>query len=351
MAILRACIEKMKPYIPGEMADDPRIVKLNQNENRYPPSPRVAEAVAAALPSLALYPESTSLHLRRAAAEVFGVRPEEVIAANGSDEMLLMLYQACCNPGDEAVGFNPGYTFYATLAAKCDVRYRLIDLEGEFALPARPDLKGAKLVFVTNPNAQTGTLFPERDVRRLIESVPDGLVAIDEAYADFAGVSAIPLVREYPNVVVVRTFSKSYALAGLRVGLGFANESLLAQLEKVRDFYNIDRLAQAGAEAALRDGEWLARTTAKIVAARDRAVAATRALGLKVHDSAANFFLIRFPSAERAAAVFRRLRDNRVYVRYFGQPGLADCIRVSVGTDADMDIFAKELEKAVRSIP
>ncbi len=347
MAKIRACVERMTGYVPGESPEDPTVVKLNQNENRYPPSPKALAAMTAAMPHLSLYPESSSLGLRRAAAELFGVKPEEVIAANGSDEMLLMMFQACCDPGAEVVGFNPSYTFYATLAAKCDVEYRLVDFEGEFRLPGKLDLAKARLVFLPNPNAPTGTLFPESEIRRLVEAVPDGIVVVDEAYADYSGQTVIPLIREYDNLLVSRTFSKSYSLAGLRVGLGFANAPLLAQLEKIRDFYNLDRLAQAGAEAAMRDNAWLRETTGKIVLTRGRTIEALRKLGLKVYDSAANFILIRFASPEQAEGVFKRLRENGVLVRYFKNPGISDCIRVSVGTDADMEVFLKKLRDAL----
>jgi histidinol-phosphate aminotransferase len=347
MAIIRACVEKMTGYTPGEAAGNPRTVKLNQNENRYPPSPGVAEAVARALGELNLYPDSASRRLRRAAADLYGVAEESVMATNGSDEMLLLLFRCCCSPGDEAAGFRPGYAYYATLAAMNDVRYRPIDFEGEFHLPERLDPGRAKLVFLANPNSPTGTLFPESEIRRLLDAVPEGLVVIDEAYADFAGQSAIPLLDEYANLAVVRTFSKGYSLAGLRVGLGFARPEILAQFEKARDFYNLDRLAQAGAEAALRDRDWLEKTTRRIVASRERTAAGIARLGLKVYASGANFIFCRLADEARAERVFRSLREQNILVRHFGNRGVADCLRISIGTDADMDAFLIGLEKAL----
>jgi len=220
-------------------------------------------------------------------------------------------------------------------------------LKGEFRIPTKLELTKAKLVFLPNPNAPTGTLFPEHEIRRIIEAVPDGIVVIDEAYADYSGQTVIPLIREYDNLMVVRTFSKSYSLAGLRVGLGFANAALLFQLEKVRDFYNLDRLAQAGAEAAIRDREWLLETTQKIIATRDRTSESVRKLGLKVHDSAANFILVRFAGPEQAEKIFFRLRENGILVRYFKTSVIADCLRVSIGTDADMESFLEKLREAL----
>ena len=347
MNAIRQCIRDMTGYVPGDAADNPKIVKLNQNENRYPPSSRVAEAVARAVGGLAEYPDSTSRRLRDAAAGVYGVPSSRVMATNGSDEMLRILFQACCDPGDEAVAFYPSYTYYSTLAAMQDARYRLIDFEGEFRIPDSLDLSGAKLVFLPNPNAPTGTVFPESEVRRLLEAVPDGLVVLDEAYADFCDCTALPLIDAYPNLVVVRTFSKSYGLAGLRIGLGFAREEILAEMEKVRDYYNLDRLAQAGGEAALLDQEWLKRTVGKVAATRERSIAAVRSMGLCVYDSGANFFMVRFPSDAAAESAFRGLRERNVLVRYFRSRGISDCLRVSVGTDADMDVFLRELKEII----
>jgi histidinol-phosphate aminotransferase len=336
----------MTGYVPGGSAKDPRTIKLNQNENRYPPSPQVAEAIQSAMMQLNRYPDSASLSLRRAAAEMYGVTVEEVMATNGSDEMLLLFFRCCCSPGDEAVGFYPGYTYYATLAAMNDVRYRLIELTDEFRLPKRLNPGDAKLVFLANPHAPTGTLFPEGDVRRLIESIPDGLVVIDEAYADFSGATVIPLLRDYPNLAVVRTFSKGYALAGLRVGLGFARKEILEQFEKVRDFYNLDRLAQAGAEAALRDREWLRKTTAKVIASRERTAEGIARLGFKVYASASNFIFFRSSGDVEAERIFASLLRRNIMVRHFRDRKVSDCLRVSVGTDDDMDAFLDGLARA-----
>ena len=344
MAKVRECIRKMTGYVPGRLSDDPAVIKLNQNENRYAPSPRVAEAVRGALDSLALYPESTSRMVREAAAKVYGVRPERIMVTNGSDEMLRNLFIACCDPGDEVVAFYPSYTYYATLAAMQDVNYRLVDFEGEFRIPSRLDLDKARLVFLPNPNAPTGTIFPESEIRRLLGAVRNGFVVVDEAYADYSGQTALPLLEEYDNLVVVRTFSKSYSLAGLRIGLGFAREELLTEMEKVRDYYNMDRLAQVGAEAALLDQEWLARTTGMIVATRERIAKAIAALGVKVYESGTNFLLIRFATSATAERVFQMLGERNILVRYFKSRGVDDCLRVTIGTDSDMDVFLRELK-------
>ena len=349
MNYIRQCIRSMTGYIPGESADDQRIVKLNQNESRYPPSPRAIKAIEAAASSLAVYPESSSKCLRRAASEVYGLPEDRIMAGNGSDELLRILFQTCCDPGDEVAAFYPSYTYYATLAAMQDVKYRLIDFEGQYRIPDRLELNRAKLVFIPNPNAPTGTVFPESEIRRLVEAVPNGLVVVDEAYADFSGQTSLPLLKEYGNVVVIRTFSKSYGLAGLRVGLGFGPAELLAEMEKVRDYYNLDRLAQAGAEAALLDQDWLRHICDRVASTRDGLTVKLREMGLTVYDSGANFVLVRFADAARARQVFEQLRQRTILVRYFNSRGLDDCLRVTIGTDTDMDVFRKELEDILKS--
>lgn len=350
MYTIRKCIREMSGYVPGEASIDLSVVKLNQNENRYPPSEKAVHAMREAIPMLPFYPDSSSRSLREAAARIYNVHPDEVMANNGSDEMLRLLLQVCCDPGDEVVAFYPSYTYYATLAAMHDANYRLIDFEGDFRIPSRLELANAKLVLLPNPNSPTGTTFPESEIRRLIEATTNGVVAIDEAYADFCGVTAIPLLREYENLVVVRTFSKSYGLAGLRAGLGFGRRELLAEIDKVRDYFNLDRLAQAGAEAALVDTAWLAETTRKIQATRARVADAARALGLTVFDGGGNFLLMRLSGPEKAEAVFQDLRRQNVLVRYFKSRRLADCLRVSIGTDRDMDTFLAALERSLANV-
>ncbi len=340
---VRQCVRNMQAYIPGEAANDPKIVKLNQNENRFPPSPRALKAIEQAAASLALYPESTSLILRETAARVYDLPVDCIMAGNGSDDSLRILYHCLCDPGDEVVAFRPSYTYYATLGAMYDVNYRLIDFEGEFGIPDRLTLNNAKIILLPNPNAPTGTVFPERDIRRLLEAAP-GIVLVDEAYADFSGQTSLGLLKEYKNLVVVRTFSKSYSLAGLRVGLAFADPQLLFEMEKVRDFYNLDRLAQAGAAAALEDRDWHQLITCRIIDSREKTAAKLREMGLKVYPSGANFLLVRFRDADTARGIFEKLRERNVLVRYFTAPRVDACIRVSIGTETDMEVFLKELE-------
>lgn len=343
----RKCVEEMTGYVPGEPSRSATTVKLNQNESRYEPSPTVAEAVKAALAAVAQYPDSGSRSLRAVAAKLYGVDTARVMATNGSDEMLRILFQTYCDPGDEVAAFYPSYTYYSTLAAMQDAAYRLIDLTPAFGLPAKLDLGKTRLVFLPNPNAPTGTLFPQGEIRRLLEAAPNAMVVVDEAYVDFAGddATSIPLLDEYENLVVTRTFSKSYALAGLRIGLGFAREEALVQMEKVRDYYNVDRLGQAAAEAALRDREWFEDRISRVIATRERVKSTLERLGLHVHDSRANFLLVDCGTPRKALAFFNHLRDNDVLVRYFSSRRVDSCLRVTVGTEHDMDIFLRLAEE------
>ena len=347
MPRIRECVKKMQGYVPGAPARDEISVKLNQNENRYPPSPKALAAAAEAARNLSFYPESTSLELRKAAAQACGTVPERVMAANGSDEMLRIFFQAFCDPGDEVVAFYPSYTYYATLAAMQDVRYRQIDFTPDFRLPGEIDVSAAKLLFLPNPNAPTGVLFPESEIRRLLAAAPGCMVVIDEAYIAFSapGSDSIHLIDEYPNLAVTRTLSKSHSLAGLRVGLGFAREEILAELEKVRDYYNLDRLSQAAAAAALLDREWLAETSAKIVSTRERTARALAGLGLKAYPSQANFLLVDCGSPGEAEHLYLGLGEGNVLVRYFSGRRLDSCLRIAIGTDQDMDRFLDALRE------
>ncbi len=345
MSYFRAAIRKMSAYVPGEQPQEAGYVKLNQNENPYPPSPRALAALREELAKLPLYPEPSSRRLREAAAEVYGVSPEQIMAVNGSDEILRILCQASVGEGDEIVAFEPGFTLYQSLAAVQGAVFRALELAADYSLPAPlPDLSAARLVFLPNPNTPSGTLCDEAEIRCLLEAAPQALVVVDEAYADFAGVSAIPLLAEYPNLVITRSLSKSYSLAGLRLGLGIASPALLRELHKARDFYNLDRLAQAAGAAALGDQDHLKKNVGKIVATRERLRESLRGLGIQVWPSQANFVLARCgkPAARK---LYAALKERKILVRHFDRPRLDDCLRISVGTDAEIDTFLAALRE------
>jgi histidinol-phosphate aminotransferase len=338
----------MSAYVPGEQPPPgARVIKLNTNENPYPPSPRVAEAVAAELSGggerLRLYSDPVALDLRRAGSEVTGVPVDQILAGNGSDELLALIVRAMVDPGDVIEFPYPTYVLYETLAEAQGARVRTVPFDRTFELPRALFGSDAKVVFVASPNSPSGTSHPTAALRELAQSLPNGLLVVDEAYADFAGESAIELTRTLPNVVVLRTFSKSYSLAGMRIGLLFGSRELVSGIAKVKDSYNLDRLAIAAGAAALRDAAWMQTNVAKIRATRERLAAGLARLGFDVLPSSANFVFARTSSAERARSAYRSLKERGILVRYFDRPLLDDGLRITVGTDAEITTLLEAL--------
>lgn len=342
--LVSARIRAMQPYTPGEQPTDGGLVKLNTNENPYPCSPLVAEAIEAEARRLHLYPSPMGDALRARAAEVYRVRPGQVLAGNGSDELLAILLRACTQPGDRVAYAVPTYSLYRTLVELCDAVPVEVEPDGS-AMPAALSTSGARLTFVCTPNSPTGRAVP-LDAIAAFARAADGVVVVDEAYVDFGGASALTILADHPNMVVTRTFSKSYSLAGLRLGLLFAHEDLVDELAKVKDSYNVSRLAIAAGVAALEDQEWMQSNVARVRATRARVTAGLRQAGFRVEDSAANFLWVDCRAKGGGAAVYEHLRAGRVLVRYWNRPHLADGIRVSIGTDPDMDRFLELMRAA-----
>lgn len=348
MDFIRSAVRKMSAYVPGEKAPGADYIILNANENLYPAAPQVYEAMRRAMRDVSWYPESTSKGVLEAAAAVYGqygITPEQVMATNSSDEILRIAFQACAGEGDMVYAFTPSFTFYKTLAAVQGAEFREIEFPEDYSLPQLPDMHGAKLVFFPNPGAPSGTAYGLADIRRLIEAAPKALVVIDEAYADFDENqhTALPLIKDNPNLLVTRTFSKSYSLAGLRVGLGFASREVLGELHKVRDYYNLDRVAQAGAEAALRAQDYLCENCARIIKTRNWFAAELKKIADKVWPSGTNFVLARFTKIN-AATLYDELKKRKILVRYWNKPRLDDCLRISIGTDEQMQLVLSTLE-------
>ncbi len=340
----RSVLRELQPYEPGEQPQDGRFIKLNTNENPYPPSPRVLDAIrAAATADIRLYPDPSASELRRAAARQFGLDPDEVLVGNGSDELLAMLMRACVGRGDRVAYPVPTYSLYDTLVAVQEGVAVRIPFPADFSLP--PGLKSAEasLTIVCNPNSPTGTHVPAAELGRLAQEV-SGLLVIDEAYADFADGNALALVREHPNIVVLRTLSKSYSLAGMRIGLAFARPPIIGQLRKVKDSYNVSRVAIAAGVAALEDQHWMRANAEKIRRSRARLAASLRALGYSVPESQANFVLARRPGVNQEP-VYRALKQRGILVRYFPAPDLCDALRITVGTDAEIEALLAALRE------
>ena len=323
----------MDGYVPGEQPRDRRYIKLNTNENPYPPSPRVLEALRAAVgDDLRLYPDPEATELRARASEIYGVPADGILAGNGSDDLLTMLFRACVASGDGSVAYAvPTYSLYDTLALIQDAEPRTVPYPRSFALPVDALVAlEARLTIVCNPNSPSGTLAPLSAIQDLAQR-SRGLVVVDEAYVDFASESALSLLPSCPNLAVLRTFSKSFSLAGMRIGLAFASPDVIRELHKVKDSYNLDRLSLVAARAALDDYAWMQANTAKVRASRDQLIAELGALGFRVLPSESNFVFAESPILG-GEELYQRLRAEGILVRHFSRPELRAGVRITVGT-------------------
>ncbi len=344
-SILRKNIEDLEGYTPGEQPKQADLIKLNTNENPYPPSPRVLAAVRKEITSsLRLYPDPVALELRKRAAALYNVGPENVMAGNGSDELLSILMRCYVGEGDCVAYPVPTYSLYETLIAIQGGESATVPYADDFAIPAPLYFQSSKVTILCNPNAPSGTLEPVSEIARLARSV-SGLLVVDEAYIDFADSdeSAIALVKRFPNLVVLRTFSKAFSLAGMRVGLAFGNEDIVRSLMKVKDSYNLCRLSLAAAAAALEDVEWMQRNVARIQRTRRTLIRGLRKLGFDVHASQANFVMARRGS-DSIRWLHDGLRERGVLVRFFDTPELRNMMRVTVGRPAEIQALLRETE-------
>ncbi|MGH7824296.1 MAG: histidinol-phosphate transaminase [Candidatus Binatia bacterium] len=341
----RKNIAALAGYVPGEQPQHNGVIKLNTNENPYPPSPGVRAAVKKAVNfSLRLYPEPLSDSLRRVAAEVYGVRPENILVGNGSDELLSILMRSFVGPRDRVAFPVPTYSLYDTLVAIQDGERVEVDYPNDFTVPEALFSANAALTFVCNPNSPSGTLAPLAKIERLARST-SAILVVDEAYVDFAGsegASMLPLVRRFPNLVVLRTFSKSFSLAGMRVGLAFASEELIAGMMKVKDSYNLNRLSIIAATAALADLPWMTRNVRRIQNSRMKLTTGLNKLGYAVYPSHANFVMAQ-REGQDLRGLYESLKSRKILVRFFDTPRLRDCLRITVGTPAQVKALLREL--------
>lgn len=335
---VRRGIQGLAGYTPGEQLPGRRVIKLNTNECPYPPSPEVGRAAAAFdWTALNRYPDPSSGPVREAAARLFGFHPDEIICGNGSDDLLTIALRTFVDAGDGFAYPEPSYSLYPVLADLQGACKLPFELDDGFGLRVEEVLKrtdGAKLLILPNPNAPTGNAFSREDLLQLCRRFK-GVVWIDEAYADFADFNCLDFVRQFPNVVVSRTFSKSYALAGLRLGMAFANASLVFEMNKLKDSYNVDRFAQCIGCAALADQRYLHETVARIRASREAATAFFQSRRCQVLPSQANFILVR-PAWRSAREIFAALRDRGILVRHFDLPRVSDYLRITIGTPEQM---------------
>lgn len=336
-------VRDIKPYTPGEQPRDRKYIKLNTNENPYPPSPRVIEAIRlAADETLRLYPDPTCDELRATIAEHYNLRKEQVFAGNGSDELLAFSFPAFFEPAGKPILFAEiTYSFYPVYAAFFNTNYRLIPADEEFNIFEEGYYQDNGGIIIANPNAPTGKGIAREKIEQIVSRNENSVVIIDEAYIDFGGDSSVALIGDYPNLLVIKTMSKSRSLAGLRVGYAMGNEGLIEGIIRVKDSinsYTVDRLALAGAREAIKDDAYFQETRAKIINTRERVTAQLTKMGIKVIPSQANFIFIASSKCP-GGDLFQRLRERGILVRYFNKPKIDNFLRVTVGTDAEMDCF------------
>jgi histidinol-phosphate aminotransferase len=341
---IRSNILSMAGYVPGEQPRDGEYIKLNTNENPYPPSPRVFEAIREALTGdrLRKYPEPMGDTFRNAASRVLGVSADQIIIGNGSDDILTILTRTFVPEGGLIASPTPSYILYKSLAEIQGARFETFPFADNWQLPERWDGELPDLVYIANPNSPTGTFIDPAAVAQLAQRL-DCPVVLDEAYVDFAEHNGLAFTNR-PNLIVTRTLSKSYSLAGIRFGFGVAHPSVIRELIKVKDSYNCDVLSLAAATAAILDQEYMHETRRNIVATRDRLSAGLRESGFDVTPSHANFVWARRPDRP-VKPLYEGLKARKILVRYMNYPGYGDGLRVSVGTDSEVDTFLRELKQ------
>jgi histidinol-phosphate aminotransferase len=341
---IRPNIRAMAGYVPGEQPRGGEFIKLNTNENPYAPSPRVLEAIreTAVGDRLRKYPDPLGTHFRQMAARVHGVDPDSILIGNGSDDILTIVTRAFVPEGGLVVAPTPSYILYHTLAELQGASFEAVPFTADWQLPARWPYPGAHLTLVPTPNSPSGTVVPASALAELAEQLRGPLV-IDEAYVAFAEADAMHLARR-PNVIVTRSFSKSHALAGIRFGYAVAEPALVRELVKVKDSYNCDVLSLAAATAALEDAPYLQTTRAKILATRERLLGELGKLGFEVCPSQANFLWCR-RTDRPVKPIYEELKRRWILVRYMNYEGYGDGLRISIGTDAEIDKLIEELRR------
>ena len=367
--LIRPLVHGLHAYVPGEQPKVKGLIKLNTNENPYPPSPRVLAAVKAAVDGrLRLYPNPTAQALREKLAKLHGCKPDNIIVGNGSDEVLALAVRGFVEPSQNPVArgqqselakatvqyFAPSYSLYPVLADIHGAAKNIVPLKPDFSLPGVADLKrgkqwnfGAALTFVTTPNAPSGRGYKTSELEKLCR-VQQGVIILDEAYVDFARENALKLALGYPHVLVARTFSKAYSLCFQRVGYFVGNAELIAALDKIRDSYNVNGLGQIAAEATLDALKFYRTNFKKIITTREWLSHELTKLGFSVLPSQTNFILTRPPKFP-ARDWLQKLRDRKIFVRWFSPPELRDFLRITIGTSAEAAALVRAARKTLVS--
>ena len=341
----------LEAYVPGEQPQDMQYVKLNTNESPFPPSPAVLEAVnREETGRLNLYPDPEGKALRGRLAETYGVRPENVFLANGSDELLFFAFMAFCDQSRPAAFPNISYGFYPVYARLLGLPYTEIPLREGFVLNPKDYCGLGKTIFIANPNAPTGRAISVDSIEEIVRTNPDHVVLIDEAYIDFGGQSCLPLIKKYDNLLVCQTFSKFRSLAGGRLGFALASPGLIADLEKIKystNSYNINRLTMAAAIATLDSSEYYVENSRKIQANRAYTTEKLAELGFETLPSVTNFIFTRCPAVD-GGTLYRELKARGVLVRHWDKAEISDWCRVTIGTREQMDVFLEKVRDIIK---
>ena len=337
------------PYTAGEQPKMDRIIKLNTNENAYPPSPKALETLKSDF-SLRKYPAPNADELRKAAAKVNGVEEKNIFCSNGSDEGIALCFYAFFDEDKEVAVADVTYSFYSVWADFFNIKLKVVPLLKNYALDAK-NMKASGGVIFPNPNAPTGMAIELCDIEKILQANSDSVVIVDEAYVAFGAQTALPLLEKYDNLLIVRTFSKSHSLAGMRIGYIIGSENLISCLYAVKDSFNsypVDSIAQKLGAAALLDGEYYKNTSKKIISTREKTVKALEEMGVEVLPSKANFIFVK--CGKNTKAVFEKLRERAIIVRWFDKERTREYLRVTIGTDYEMETFVKALGEILKEV-
>ncbi|MCD6384633.1 histidinol-phosphate transaminase [Candidatus Sumerlaeota bacterium] len=342
-------IRLLRPYEPGEQPQIAGFIKLNTNENPYPPSPAVLRALKQSIKDrLRIYPDPQFRQLRSITAQRWRVSAEHIFVSNGSDEVLRLIFQCYLSPGDSVAGLFPTYTLYETLAQLFGATMHYYELDDDLRIPeALFKRVPHKIICLSNPNPPFGTFYDTELIALICRANPDSIIIVDEAYVDFAPKHALALVKLFDNIIVTRSFSKSFGLAGLRIGFGIAQPHIVEYLYKIKDSYNVNVMAQIAAIAALQDIRYYRQIIQNIIASRSHLIKELTKLGFNIPPSSANFFFARW--CENARWIYEALKRKKILVRYFDHPRLADGLRISVGKENENKKLITALKEIVKN--
>lgn len=341
-------LRKVEPYVPGEQSKEKDIVKLNANENPYPPSPAVIEAINNFdCKGLKLYPDANAAEFKTAIAEFYGVKKENVFIGNGSDDVLALSFQSFFNSEKPIVYPDITYSFYPVWCELFSIPYKNYPLGSDFRINADDYKTENGGVVIPNPNAPTSLGEGREFIEKIMDYNKDCVVIIDEAYVDFGGYSSVELTKKYENLLVTGTFSKSRSLAGMRIGFAIGSEKLISELEAVKNSYNsytVNSIAMAAGTAAIKDVDYFNKAVSMVIKTRERVKEELRTLGFEVLDSQTNFLMATHPEKDMKD-YFEYLKTHKVFIRYFNKPVINKYVRITIGTDEEMDIFLEKTKQ------